>query len=280
VGNSSVVLSYRNFEKYSHTGLRTQRYFFPELSPDDPQLVLFAESGGRLWDLTKVRPPSSSSSKIVSVVDKIGVWNGNVIMLCNAATHDDGPFLLKIKDRVSTSLCSLAMDRKHRDLVDTYCEENKTRVLALRRELLQPRLVIGVTLAAEHAVDVVGQQVEDDVGRRAGSAVEVHRTEDRLHRIREDRGLVTSTGDVLTPTQSEHLTETDAPRHPSECGGVDEFGAPAGQHTLAHVRGLPEQEVGDDDTQDGVTEELEPLVGLDAAVLGAPRAVPDREVEE
>lgn len=137
VGNSSVVLSYAKFKRYSHAGLRTQRYFFPALSSDDPQLVLFAESGGRLWDLTKVRPSSSSSCKIVSVVDKIGVWNGNVIMLCNAATHDDGPFLLEIKDRVSKSLCSLAMDRKHSDLVDTDCEKNEMRVLALRRELLQ-----------------------------------------------------------------------------------------------------------------------------------------------
>jgi hypothetical protein len=134
VGNSSVVLSYAKFEKYSHTGMRTQRFFFPALSSDDPQLVLFAESGGRLWDFTKVRPPSSSS---ISVVDKIDVWNGNVIMLRKAAISADGPFLLKIKDRVSKSLCSLAMDRKHSDLVDTDCEENKTRVLALRRELLQ-----------------------------------------------------------------------------------------------------------------------------------------------
>ncbi len=58
-------------------------------------------------------------------------------MLRNAARRADDHFPLKIKGRISKSLRSLAMDRKHRDLVDTYCEENKTRVLALRRELLQ-----------------------------------------------------------------------------------------------------------------------------------------------
>ncbi len=50
MGNSSAVLSYAKFQKYSHAGLRTKRYFFPTLAADDPQLVLFAESGGRLWD--------------------------------------------------------------------------------------------------------------------------------------------------------------------------------------------------------------------------------------
>ncbi len=58
-------------QKYSHTGLRTQRCFFPALSPDDPQLVIFAEAGGRLWDYARPRPSSYSSSKIVSVVDEI-----------------------------------------------------------------------------------------------------------------------------------------------------------------------------------------------------------------
>ena len=38
--------------------------------------------------------------------------------------------------------------------------------------------------------------------------------------------------------------------------------------------------VGDDQAEDGVAEELESLVGLDAAVLGAPRTVAEGELEQ
>ena len=64
---------------------------------------------------------------------------------------------------------------------------------------------------------------------------------------------------ATAPPPSSTARATSAERR-----GADQLRTMAGEHPLAHVRRDPEQVVGHDEAQDGVTEELEPFVGRDA----------------
>ena len=62
--------------------------------------------------------------------------------------------------------------------------------------------------------------------------------------------------------------------------GVDDPLAHAGERSLGQLAEAPVGQVGDDPAEDGVAEELEPLVADGAGVLGAPRAVGHRASEQ
>jgi len=74
-------------------------------------------------------------------------------------------------------------------------------------------------------------------------------------------------------------TQVDPAGGGGQRGRVDQFGAATGQYALAALGRGPEQVVGDDHSEDGVAEELQPLVGLDPTVLGAPRPVAQGEFQ-
>ncbi len=112
------------------------------------------------------------------------------------------------------------------------------------------------------------------------TGIEVERAEDRLDRIRQDRGLVGTTGDGLTTTESEVRTQVDLAGHVGQRPGVHELGSTLGQRALGEVGLGPVQVVGHDEAQHAVAQELKPFVRLEATVLGAPRPVPEREIEQ
>ncbi len=61
---------------------------------------------------------------------------------------------------------------------------------------------------------------------------------------------------------------------------VDDRGAHLGQLAFGQLRVGAEDVIGYDQTEDGITQELEPLVGLDRTALRAPRAMGDGMCQE
>jgi hypothetical protein len=134
VGNSSAVLSFLHFQKYSHTGLRTHRYFFPTLSSDDPELLTYAGAGAHLW-ATDFVPPGPC---LPSVASQIELWNGNVKMLSKAARDSADPHLALVKEQVLNALEEFALNEKDPLFHFLIAKDaNKTHILSLRRQLLQ-----------------------------------------------------------------------------------------------------------------------------------------------
>jgi hypothetical protein len=131
VGNSSVVMAYHHFQKLSHTGVRTHRYFFPAVPSSDPNLLAYASKGARLWAnqaSTPTRPDVSS---------KIGIWGGNLKMLQKEASERAAGFQQQVERRVSMSLTQLnTILKQHENLITDCCRKNEDYVLDLRRELL------------------------------------------------------------------------------------------------------------------------------------------------
>jgi hypothetical protein len=131
VGNSSVVLAYDRFQKLSHTGRRTRRYFFPAVPSSDPNLLAYAFNGAHLWAKQRSTPTTPDVSA------KIGIWGGNLKMLQKEATMGADGFQQQVKVSVSTSLTQLETNKKeHEILINAGCREQKAHVLDLRRELL------------------------------------------------------------------------------------------------------------------------------------------------
>jgi hypothetical protein len=131
VGNSSVVMAYARFQKLTHTGVRTRRYFFPAVQSNDPNLLAYASNGAHLW----AKQPSPPTTPDVST--KIGVWGGNLKMLQKEATMGADGFRQQVQVNVSTSLTQLETIKKEHDiLITSGCHKNEARVLDLRRELL------------------------------------------------------------------------------------------------------------------------------------------------
>jgi hypothetical protein len=131
VGNSSVVMAYIHFQRLSHTGVRTHRYFFPAVPSSDPNLLAYASNGARLW----ANQPSNPSRPDVSA--KIGIWGGNLKMLQKEAFGRAGGFQQQVERRVSMSLTQLnTILKQHENLITDCCRKNEDYVLDLRRELL------------------------------------------------------------------------------------------------------------------------------------------------
>src|SRR5690606_24779822 len=147
-------------------------------------------------------------------------------------------------------------------------------------ELLEAGLVVAREAAVEHLLDPVLEQVEHQRRRRAEPAVEVHRADHGLHAVGEDRGLLPPSGRLLAPAARRRGPEAAGPRHRGERGGAHELGAVPGEDAFARLGCGPVQVVGHHQAEHRVAEELEPLVGGNGAVLGAPGAVPEGELQE
>ena len=127
------------------------------------------------------------------------------------------------------------------------------------------------------------ERVEELVHEHRGdldAAGEVDGADQRLDGVGEDRGLVATAGALLAATELDVLAEPDAAADLGERPGVDHGGAQLGQPALGQVGVLGVERLGDDDTEDRVTEELEPLVGGQSAVLVGERPVRQGTVEQ
>jgi hypothetical protein len=120
-----------HFQKLSHTGMRTRRYFFPAVPSSDPNLLAYASSGAHLW----AKQPSIPTTPDVST--KIGIWGGNLKMLQKEASKGADGFQQQVQRRVAVSLTQLnTIQKQHENLVTEDCREQKNVVLDLRRQLL------------------------------------------------------------------------------------------------------------------------------------------------
>ena len=112
--------------------------------------------------------------------------------------------------------------------------------------------------------------------KRAATSMSVdeeHRADERLEGVGEDRGLVAAAGRLLALAEHDVLPEVERPGDVGERAHVDDGRAQLGQLPLGEVGVLAVERLGDDETQHGVTEELEALVVGQAAVLVGVRAV-------
>jgi hypothetical protein len=108
----------------------------------------------------------------------------------------------------------------------------------------------------------------------------VHGADQGLDGVGEDRGLVAPAGALLAATELDVLAEPDAAADLGERPGVDDGGAQLGQPSLGQVGVLGVERLRDDDAEDRVTEELEPLVGGQPAVLVGERPVRQGAVQQ
>ena len=116
--------------------------------------------------------------------------------------------------------------------------------------------------------------------RRLEPAVEVHRGDDRLHRVGQDRRLGAPARRVLALAEPQRRTEVELLRDLGQRLGAHDRGAQLRQLALGHLGVVLVDVVGDDEAEHGVTEELEPLVRVLDAVLRAVRTMGQGAVEE
>src|SRR5262245_588742 len=153
-------------------------------------------------------------------------------------------------------------------------------VEGLRGQLLQARLVV-VTAGAGGAFGGARlQQPQHELAGRVPPAVQVDGGDDRLHGVGEDRRLVAPAGRLLSLPEQQRPAQPHLAGHVGEHLTVDDRGAQLRQLPLGHVGVLAEHVVGDDEPEDGVSEELEPLVRQRVGMLGAVRAMRQRPVDQ
>src|SRR6478672_279504 len=147
-------------------------------------------------------------------------------------------------------------------------------------ELLEAGLPVQ---AGAESGGVLHQRVEEQVHDLAGGlepAAEVDRADERLDRVGQDRGLVAPAGGLLAPAELDVPAEVDGAGHLGEGAGVHDRGPQLREAALGEVRVGAEQRVGDDHAEHRVAEELQALVGRQAAVLVGERPVGQGAVEQ
>ena len=125
----------------------------------------------------------------------------------------------------------------------------------------------------------VEEQV-DDLGGALEAAGEVDRPDHGLDRVGEDRGLLAATGGVLAAAELDVVAEPDGAADPGQGAGVDDRRAQLGQVALGQVGVGAVERLGDDDAEHRVAEELQALVGRQAAVLVGVGAVGQGALEQ
>ena len=104
-------------------------------------------------------------------------------------------------------------------------------------------------------------------------AVDVHRADDGLEGVGQDRGLVPAAGHLLAAAEPHVGAEVELAGHPGQGPHLDYRGPQLGQLPFGQVRVVAEQGVGHDQAEDGVAEELQPLVRRGVVVLVGEGAV-------
>src|SRR5215211_601759 len=110
-------------------------------------------------------------------------------------------------------------------------------------------------------------------GRPRQALVQVDGPEHGLEGVGQDRGLVAAARQLLAPAQTDGLADAELAGHLGEHVHVHRGRPQLGQLALGQVREGAVDDVGHDQAEDGVTQELEALVGGQAAVLVGVAAV-------
>src|SRR4029079_19045741 len=104
--------------------------------------------------------------------------------------------------------------------------------------------------------DPLRQAAQHQVARDAESLIEVNRRDDRFERIGEDRLLPATTRRVLALAEEERRPEVELERQLREHPRVDDSGAHFRELSFGKPGDILEDVVRDDETEDGVSEEL------------------------
>src|SRR5512132_1123422 len=145
-------------------------------------------------------------------------------------------------------------------------------------QLLERGLVVEGGPQAGRLHHPVLEQPAHQRGRPRQALVEVDGPEDGLEGVGQDRGLVPTAGELLAPAQAHGVADAQLAGHLREHVHVHRGRPQLGQLALGQVGEGAVDDVGDDQAEHGVAEELEPFVGGQAAVLvgeGAVRERPD-----
>src|SRR5215218_4559853 len=110
-------------------------------------------------------------------------------------------------------------------------------------------------------------------GRPRQALVQVDGPEHGLEGVGQDRGLVAAARQLLTPAQAHGLADAELAGHLGEHVHVHRGRPQLGQLALGQVGEGPVDDVGHDQAEDGVAQELQALVGGQAAVLVGVAAV-------
>ncbi len=149
--------------------------------------------------------------------------------------------------------------------------ERERRGQLLQRGLpVQPGAALG--RVGQHRVE----QLVHDLAGLVEAVLHVDGAEQRLQRVGEDAGLVPAAGDLLAAAEPDVRAQpvrAQPAGHVGERAHVHHRGAQLGQLPLGQVRVPVEERVGDHQAEHRVAEELQPLVGRQAAVLVRVRPV-------
>ena len=153
-------------------------------------------------------------------------------------------------------------------------------VEGLRRELLQPGLVVVPAGSGRALDDARLEQPQHELAGGVPSTVEVDGGDHGLHGVGEDRRLVASARRFLPLAEEQRPAQLRFAGDLGEHLTVDDRGSQLGQLAFRHVGVLGDHVVGDDEPEHGVAEELEALVRQRVGMLGAVRAVRERPLDQ
>src|SRR5829696_5122880 len=140
-------------------------------------------------------------------------------------------------------------------------------------QLLERGLVVEGGPAAGRLHHPVLEQPAHQGGGPGQALVQVDGPEHGLEGVGQDGGLVPAARQLLAPAQADGVADAELAGHLGEHVHVHRGRPQLGQVALGQVREGAVDDVGDDQAEDGVAEELQALVGGQAAVLVRERAV-------
>lgn len=146
-----------------------------------------------------------------------------------------------------------------------------------RGELLQKALVV---TRESVVVLVVAQQAENQLRGRLQSTIEKDRRHQGLEQIRLQVRAISAAGMLLAPSQLDIGVDSDGSRSIGQIPGGDQVGAELGQNPLAQIGVAREEVVADGQTEHGVAQKLQALIGLGQAVLIGVRLVQQGQLEQ
>src|SRR6266516_4984770 len=154
------------------------------------------------------------------------------------------------------------------------------RTQLLRGNLLQERLEVAVSLSSGVRLHSGAEQTLDELACNGKASVQIDGSEDGLERVCQDARLVAPAALFLSLAQEHDRADVERPSDVRERGHVHDGSAQLRQRPLRKIGEQPVGEIGHDEAQHGVTEELESLVRDLEAILERIRTVRDRCLSE
>jgi len=128
------------------------------------------------------------------------------------------------------------------------------------QKFLELALRVALFRTGDHVADFRFEQPQDQVPRRAQAGVQIDRADQRLERVRKRGQTPPPAGGFLALAEQHVVAEMDRHRKPGQRPAGNHARAQLGQPAFREIRKHFEKLLRDDQLQDGVAEELHPLV--------------------